>query len=293
MNVGLQDIINGLAQGGVYGIVALALVLIFRSTGIINFAQGEMATFCTLLAWTFIVANGWPYWFGFALTLVVAFLLGAAIERVVVRPVEKAPELVIVIVTLGLFLVFESLSHGIYTGPIKQLSWPLGEGAIRVGGLFIGKARIGVLVASLLIMLLIFAFFRYTKVGLAMRAATSNPNAARLMGVSVDRMLMLGWGLSSMVGAAAGIFVANLTGLDPGLMLGVLIYAFAAAVVGGLTSPFGAVVGGLIVGVLENIAGATSFIGSDLKTPAAFLIIVLVLLVRPNGLFGRARVVRV
>ena len=126
-----------------------------------------------------------------------------------------------------------------------------------------------------------------------MRAATSNPNAARLMGVSVDRMLMLGWGLSSMVGAAAGIFIANLTGLDPSLMLGVLIYAFAAAVVGGLTSPFGAVVGGLIVGVLENVAGVTSFIGSDLKTPAAFLIIVLVLLVRPNGLFGRARVVRV
>src|SRR5579885_3070688 len=117
MNVGLQDIINGLAQGGVYGIVALALVLIFRSTGIINFAQGEMATFCTLLAWTFIVANGWPYWFGFALT------------RVVVRPVEKAPELVIVIVTLGLFLVFEAIDYGIYSGPIKQLAWPLGQGA--------------------------------------------------------------------------------------------------------------------------------------------------------------------
>lgn len=293
MHIGLQDLINGLAQGGVYGIVALALVLIFRSTGIINFAQGEMATLCTMIGWTFIVANGWPYWVGFVLTLGVAFVLGAAVERVVMRPVEKASELVIVIVTLGLFLVFEALTGGIYAGPLKSLGEPFGRGSVHIGDLFIGKPRIGVFVTSLLIMAAIFAFFRFTKIGLAMRATTSNANAARMMGVNVDRMLMLGWGLASMVGAAAGIFIANLTGLDSGLMVGVLIYAFAAAVLGGLNSPLGAIVGGMVVGVLENVAGATSFIGSDLKTPAAFLVIVLLLVLRPNGLLGTARVSRV
>jgi branched-chain amino acid transport system permease protein len=295
MHFDAQQIINGLAVGSIYGAVALALVLIFRSTGVINFAQGEMATFTTFIAWTFIIANGWNYWIGFVLTLVVAFILGAGVERVIIRPVEKAPELAIVIVTLGLFIVFNSLSLGIWQSLPKSFPpAPLFKGgSIHVGNLFISRPHIGVFISSLIVMALIFLFFRYTKVGLAMRAATLNPTAASLMGVNVDRMLMIGWGLSAAVGATAGIFTANLILLDPNMMFGVLIYAFAAAVLGGLTSPIGAVVGGLLVGVLESLAGTTSIIGSDLKTPVAFLVIVLVLLVRPSGLFGRARVSRV
>ncbi len=293
MHFDVQQIINGIAVGSIYGAVALALVLIFRSTGIINFAQGEMATFCTYIGWTFIVADRMPYWIGFTVALAFAFLLGVGIERVVIRPVERAPELAVVIVTLGLFTIFNSLSLGVWQSLPKPFPTPFKGGAIHVGNLFISRPHLGVLISSLVVMALIFAFFRFTKVGLAMRASTLNPTAARLMGVNVDRMLMLGWGLAAAVGGAAGIFTANLILLDPNMMGGVLIYAFAAAVLGGLTSPVGAVVGGLLVGVLESLAGTSSFIGSDLKTPVAFVVIVLVLLIRPAGLFGRTRVSRV
>lgn len=288
MSLDIQQLVNGLALGSLYGGLALAIVLIFRATDILNFAQGELATLCTYIAWTIIVANHVPYWIGFIAALVLAFGVGALVERTVVRPVEGAQILTAVIVTFGVFLIANSVDLGVWGGIPVSFPGPFGEEAIEVGGIYIGRQYLGILVSSLLIMAGVFLYFRFTKTGLAMRAATSNPAAARLMGISVERMRMLGWGLSCTVGAAAGIFLANLTLLEPNMTAGVLIYAFAAVVLGGITSPLGAVVAGLSLGVLETLAGTTDLIGSELKTPFAFFVFVIVIVIRPGGLFKSA-----
>src|SRR6266542_2844358 len=239
MEVFIQQVVSGLATGGIYASIALALVMSYQATDVVNFAQGEMAMFSTYLAWSMLHA-GVPYWLTFCATLVIAFVGGLLIERVVIRPVENAPILAIVIVSL------------------------------------------------------LFLFFRYTTLGLAMRAAAQNPVSSRLCGIRVSWMLALGWGLAATFGAVAGMMVAPIVFLDPNMMGGIQIYAFAAATVGGFTSPPGAVVGGLLVGVTENLVGTyVPFIGTELKLTVALAMIIIVLLVRPSGLFGRTIVGRV
>ncbi|POM23032.1 High-affinity branched-chain amino acid transport system permease protein LivH [Actinomadura rubteroloni] len=287
-----QQVVEGLGAGAIYASLALALVLIYQFTGIVNFAQGELAMFSTFVAWQFVHA-GVPFWLALALTLAVSFAGGTLIERVLIRPVEGAPELTLVIVTLGLFLVVNAAAGWIWSFLIKDFPSPFPSGALHGGGVDVGYSTLGVLGVVAGVMGLLYLLFRYTKVGLAMRAVASNPQSARLSGVRVSRMLALGWGLSALVGAVSGVLVAPVLFLEPNMMGGVLIYAFAAATLGGFDSPLGAVVGGLVVGVAETLAGAyVHAIGSDLKIGVPLAVILVVLLFRPQGLFGRAAVER-
>jgi branched-chain amino acid transport system permease protein len=289
----LQQIISGLATGGIYGSVALALVMIYQATDVVNFAQGEMAMFSTYLAWTLINA-GLPYWGAFVATLGISFVGGVIIERVVIRPVERAPILTIVMVCIGLVFIFNSMAGWIYSYIQKPFPSPFPERPIRIGNIVFGAHDVGALGVTLLVLAFLYVFFRYTTLGLAMRAAAQNPTSSRLCGIRVGWMLAVGWGLAALVGAVAGMMIAPIVFLDPNMMAGILIYAFASATLGGFTSPVGAVVGGLIVGVLENLVGTyVAFIGTELKLTVALALILVVLVVKPSGLFGRAAVHRV
>ena len=285
----LQQIFSGLAAGAVYASLALALVMIYRSPDLVNFAQGEMAMFSTYIAWTLVNA-GLPFWGAFTITLVVSFLGGMLIERVVIRPVENAPVLATVVVTIALLLIFNSVAGWIYTYTLQDFPSPFPDRPVF--GALITTRDLGVIAVTLIMLLLLFLFFRFTSTGLAMRAAAQNPASARLCGIRVGHMLAIGWGLAAAIGATAGIMVAPVLFLDPNMMGGVLLYAFTGALLGGITSPVGAVIGGLVVGVTENLVG-TYLIASQLKLTVALILIIIVLVFRPNGLFGTAVVRRV
>jgi branched-chain amino acid transport system permease protein len=290
-----QQIAAGVRDGGIYASLALALVLIYRSTRVINFAQGEMATFTTFVAWA--LMNQWAhlsFWVVFPIVLAIAFAGGVAIERLIIRWVEDAPVLTVVIVTLGLALLLNGLMSVIWGGEEKQFNGPFSTRTIDVGGVPISVQDIGIIVVSLVLVVLLVLFFRFTKVGLALRAAALNRETSGLAGVRVGWMLALGWGLAAVLGAVAGMMIAPVIFLDPNMMQTILLYAFAAAVLGGLDSPIGAVVGGILLGLAIDLLGRyVSYIGSTLKLPAALLLILFVLLLRPSGLFGRVTARRV
>jgi branched-chain amino acid transport system permease protein len=294
----IQTVATGLSMGSVYAVIALAIVLIYRSTGVVNFAQGEMAMFSTFIAWSMVVYFGaWSlplnmnYWLPFFLAMLIAAFIGAAVERVILRPVEEAPVINSVIVTLGLFTLFNTVAVWRYGGIAKPFPSPafFHGSALSVGPVVISRLNIGVFCMSVLIMLILYLFLNYTKLGLAMRAAAENRMACRIVGIPASRMLTLGWALSAAVGAVAGMLVAPIVFLSASMMFATLIFAFAAAVLGGLQSLPGAIVGGLLLGIIQNMAG--TYIGSEIDITTAFVVIVLVLLVRPTGLLGR-RVVR-
>ena len=291
MEVFIQQVVSGLATGGIYASLALALVMIYQATDVVNFAQGEMAMFSTYLAWSMLHA-GVPYWLTFCATLVIAFVGGLLIERVVIRPVENAPILAIVIVSIGLLVILNSVAGWIYSYIQKPFPSPFPSKPIQIGNIVFGAHDLGAIGITLVILSLLFLFFRYTTLGLAMRAAAQNPVSSRLCGIRVSWMLALGWGLAATFGAVAGMMVAPIVYLDPNMMSGILLYAFAAALLGGIDSPGGAVLGGLVVGVLENLLGAF-VIGNELKLVVALVLITGVLLVRPSGFFGSVQVSRV
>ncbi|MFM9882819.1 MAG: branched-chain amino acid ABC transporter permease [Burkholderiales bacterium] len=293
MEVFIQQVVSGLATGSIYAALALALVMIYEATDVVNFAQGEMAMFATYICWTMLNA-GMPYWAAFFLTLAIAFSGGVLIERVVIRPVENAPILAIVIVTIGLLVIFNSMAGWIYSYIQKPFPSPFPKEPLRLGGIVFGAHDLGQIGVTLVMLLCIWLFFRFTPLGLAMRAAAQNPVSSRLVGIRVGWMLALGWGLAAMFGAVAGMMVAPIVFLDPNMMAGIQIYAFAAATLGGFSSPLGAVVGGLIVGVVENLVGTyVKFIGTELKFSVALVMIIGVLVLKPSGLFGRTVVKRV
>ena len=279
-----HQVISGLASGSIYAAVALALVMIYQATHHVNFAQGEMATLSTYICLTLINA-GVPYWGAFVITVIVSFIMGAVVERVLIRPVNNAPILTVVGVFIGLLLVINATDGWIFDYIIKPFPSPFGGGQPMLDG-FISSHELGETGVTLLVLLLVYLFFRHTTLGLAMRAAAFNPTSARLCGVRVNRMLALGWGMAAAIGAVAGMMVAPIVFLDPNMMFGILIYAFAGALLGGIDSPLGAVIGGFIVGVLENVFGAY-IVGTELKLTVALIIIVAVLLVKPAGLLGR------
>ena len=281
-----QQLASGIREGAIYAGLALALVIIYRSTRVINFAQGEMATFTTFIAWS-LMNRGLSFWAAFPIVLVIAFAGGVTIERVLIRPVENASVITIVIITLGLALLLNGLMVQIWGGDTRPFHGPFSTRTIDVGGVPVSVQDIGIVVVSLALVVLLALFFRFTKLGLALRAAAANPDSSRLVGVRVGWMLAFGWGLAAVLGAVAGMMIAPVVFLDPNMMQTVLLYAFAAAVLGGLDSPVGAVVGGLLLG------GYVGFVGQALKLPTALLLILLVLLVRPAGLFGRVAVRRV
>jgi branched-chain amino acid transport system permease protein len=286
----LHQVLSGLATGGIYASIALALVMIYQATHHVNFAQGELAMFSTYIAWTLIDA-GLPYWLAFVLTLGFSFVAGVVIERVIVRPIENAPVFAVVTVFVGLLLILNSLAGWIYGYTIKSFPSPFPSNA-WYGSSYMSAHEVGMIVVTLGVLLLVFLFFRFTPLGLAMRAAAQNPVSSRLVGIRVGWMLALGWGLAGMIGSVAGMMAAPIVYLDPNMMAGVLLYGFAAALLGGINNPWGAAMGGFIVGVLENLAGAY-VVGTEVKLTVALIIIVGVLLLRPSGLFGRTLVTRV
>jgi len=288
MEAVLLQFLAGLATGSIYASLALALVMIYQATHLVNFAQGEMAMFATYIAWALINA-GMPYWAAFLLTVAFAFVFGVLIERVVIRPVENAPVLAVVAVFIGLLVILNSIAGWIFTYTIKSFPSPF---PAALGIRYMSPHQVGALLVTLAVLALLYVFFRFTPLGLAMRAAAQNPVSSRLVGIRVGWMLALGWGLAAAVGAIAGMMVAPIVYLDPNMMAGILLYAFAAALLGGIDSPGGAVVGGLLVGVLENLLGAF-VIGNELKLVVALVLIVGVLLVRPSGFFGSVHVSRV
>jgi branched-chain amino acid transport system permease protein len=297
----IQQVASGLANGAIYACVALALVMIFVSTSHINFAQGEMAMFSTYLSWQ-LIQWGVGYWPAFVIAVLVSFVGGILIERTILRPLHTAPVLSVVVVFIGLLAVFNSVAGTIWSYLIKEYPSPFPKEAFDLAGL-IGAHQVGVVVVTLVVLSALYVFFRYTPLGLAMRAAAQNPVSARLAGVRVDWMLALGWGLAAAVGAVAGMMVAHIVYLEPNMMAGILLYAFAGALLGGITSPGGAVLGGFMVGVLENLVAffgnviekqiGVYIIGNGEKLTVALIIVICVLTLKPSGLFGRVVVTRV
>ncbi|MCA3275052.1 MAG: branched-chain amino acid ABC transporter permease [Roseomonas sp.] len=290
MEAFLLQLTAGIATGGIYASVALAIVMIYQATHHVNFAQGEMATLSTFIALTMIQA-GLPYWVAFAGTLVVSFVMGALVERLIMRPVQHAPILTHVGVYIGMLLIIGNLTGWVFGYTTKVFPSPFEGGGPMLGGLF-SAHQLGSVVVTLAVLILVYLFFTKTSLGLAMRAAAYNPRSARLVGIRVDVMLALGWGLAAAIGSVAGMMVAPIVFLDPNMMLGILLYAFAGALLGGIDNPTGAVIGGFMVGVLENLAGAY-IVGTDLKLTVALVIIIGVLVLKPSGLFGRVVFTRV
>jgi branched-chain amino acid transport system permease protein len=286
----IQQFAAGLTSGAIYACVALGLVMIYVSTDHINFAQGEMAMFATYIAWAMIDA-GMPYWIAFGLTVLIAFAGGLFIQRVILKPLETAPVLALVVCFIALLSIFNALAGMIWSYTIKQFPSPFPQRDLTGDGL-ISVQQLGVVAVTLIMLAVLTLFFRFTTLGLAMRAAAQNPVSARLMGVRVSWMLALGWGLAAGIGSIAGMLVAPIVFLDPNMMTGILVYGFAAALVGGIGNPLGAVAGGFIVGVLENLVGSY-VIGNELKLTFALIIVISVLLFRPAGLFGQVIVKRV
>lgn len=285
----LHQLIAGFATGGIYASLALALVMIYQATHHVNFAQGEMAMFSTYLSWGMINA-GFPYWVAFGFTLLVSFVLGIGVERVFIRRMEHAPVLSVVIVFLALSMIFNSLAAYLFGTTIQTFPSPFPETAWRNS--YVGAHEIGVVLVTLAVVAVLFVFFRFTTLGLAMRAVADNANSSRLVGIRVGRMLALGWGLAAALGAIAGMMVAPVVFLEPNMMAGLQLYAFAAALLGGIDNPVGAVLGGFLVGMLENVIGAY-WIGTELKLTVALALIVLVLIFKPSGLLGKHAVSRV
>ncbi|WP_428248377.1 branched-chain amino acid ABC transporter permease [Ferrovibrio sp.] len=286
----LQQLASGVASGGIYASLALAFVMIYQSTHHINFAQGEMAMFSVFIAAVSIDA-GVPYWGAFAIALGSAFLIGVVIQRVIVRPLTKAPVLAHVVLFVGLLVLFNGLAGLLFGHTTRTFQSPFSSDFIPRNR-FVSAHEVGLVLVVLVMLGLLYSFFRYTKLGLAMRAAAYNPDSSEYVGIRVGWMLALGWGLGGVFGTISGIMVAPIVFLDPHMMAGVLVYGFAGALLGGINNPWGAAAGGFLVGIIDTLAGAYLF-GTELKLTVALVIIVVVLLIKPSGLFGRPIIERV
>ena len=291
-----QQTVAGLANGGIYASLGVALVLIYRATQVINFSQGALATFTTYIAWQ-LMQWGLSYWPAFVLTLGIAFAGGILVELIAIRPVERRGNiLTVVIASIGVLILVEGAVGWIWGAEIRFMPPAFPAHTIHVGSVAFSVQDLGTIGVSIASVLVLWALFQFTKLGLAIRAAAQRPEAARFVGVRVSWMLSLGWGLAAVLGAVAGMMAAASPSvlLQPNMMDGVLIYAFAAAVVGGLESPAGAVIGGLAIGAMLNLLGSyVSWVTPPLLLPAAFVVMLIVLLVKPSGLFGRTQVRRV
>jgi branched-chain amino acid transport system permease protein len=286
----LHQLLSGLALGAIYAIVALAVVMVYKATRHVNFAVGEMAMFAAFVA-AAMIAGGFPYWVAFAMTLALAFTMGFVLERVLVDRLDRASPLSVVVVMIGLLLIFNSMAGWLFGFTVRAFpspfaSWPLPTTR------YLSAHETGVIVTSFGVLGAVYLLFEHTRLGLALRATADNRISSRLVGIRVDWMLAFGWGLAAAIAAVAAMMVAPLVYLEPNTMAPVLIYGLAAAVFGGIDSAPGAVAGGLIVGAIENLAGAY-VVGPELKLAVALALIVSVLIIRPAGLFGTRTVSRV
>jgi branched-chain amino acid transport system permease protein len=288
-----QQIVNGIGDGAIYASLGLALVLIYRTTNIANFAQGEMATFSAYLAWQ-MVDWGVPLWWSFLIAIILSMLVGVLAYLLLVRWVQHRDELTIVIVTLGLFLAFNSFDGAIWGFLQLSLPSPFPERSFAIGALRFNAELLGTIALLIAISTGMFLLLQHTRLGTALRAAASNATSAMLVGVPFTAMMAIGWGLAAALGAVSGLLVGPKLTLDPNMMGAIIIYAFAAAVVGGLTSYRGAVVGGAIVGISQALSMAyLPWLGSDLQILLPLMLIVAVLIIKPEGLFGSTVVIRV
>ena len=289
--------LSGVSNGMIYAAVALALVMIWRATRIVNFAQGAMLMFTTFIAWDLAQQHGVNYWIALLVAMAAGLVLGGVSERLLVRPVETGPPLNAVIVTLGLFIFLQGLA-GMIWGNAQAHSYPPGYSIVgyKAGSrtLFFAPNDLYIVIAVVVLVVLLYLLFNKTPVGLRMRAAAFNPEVARLLGVHVGRLLTVGWALAAMVGALAGILAAGTTAgyvVPSGPFDALLVYGFTAAVIGGLDSPIGAVVGGLALGILLSLGD--SYVDNNIEGMYALLILIAVLMIRPNGLFARQHARRV
>ncbi len=279
----LQQLIGGVALGCVYGLIALGFVLIYKATEVVNFAQGEIMMLGAFLSYTFIATFGLNYWIGFALCLVCMAIIGSVIERLVVRPILGYPQFSIVMATIGLGLVLRALAGIIWGTDDLRLETPFTGGVVRVGQLVLSSDSLSIIVATAVLCAVLYAFFRFTRIGIAMQATSQNMLAAYYMGIPVKRMFSLIWSLSAAVACAAGILLAPITLIHANLgFLG--IKAFPAAVLGGFGSIPGAVAGGILIGIVESLSGF--YLPEGFKDVAAYIVLLAVLLWRPQGLFG-------
>ena len=291
-----QQVVAGLASGGIYATLALALVLIHRATGVINFAQGEMGMFSTYIAWSLVNHHGFSYWPAFVLTLLISFGGGAAIYQGVIRPLARGGEIAVVIATIALLVVLNGAAGWIWSPEVQSFGSPFPNTRFTIGGVVISVQDVGTIGVSLACVAVVFTFFRFTRVGLQMRAAALRPGTSRLLGIRVTIMLAVGWGLAAMLSAVSGMMAAPTLPLEPNYMLTVLVYAFAAAILGGIDSPAGAVAGAYMLGVGISLLGTyVGYVQTDsvLELPIALAVLLVILLFRPAGLFGRAVVRRV
>lgn len=292
MELLLNQVLVGISTGAIYACMALAIVMIYQAIDHINFAQGEMAMFSTFIAYQ-LMQWGLPYWWAFSLTLLIAFIGGVLIERILFKPLGNASVLVQIAGFIALFEILNSVAGLTWDWTIKHFPTPFGAGPF-LGSRLISIHQVGMIGTTVVLLVALYGFFRFTQTGLAMRAAAALPESAKLVGINVGWMVALGWGMAATIGAIAGILVAPVVFLEPNMMGAILLYGFAAAVLGGLTSPLGAVIGGFLVGIFENLVGTyVPGVGNELKLPIALALIVTVLIVKPGGLFGRPAVRRV
>jgi len=288
----VQLVVDGLSTGSIYGAIALAIVLVNQATGLINFAQGGMAVLAAYVAW-WQTTHGVPLVLAILVSIVFSFALGAVVERWLIRRFERGDPDTAVVVTIGLLTLITGLCGWLWTYNNQQFPSLFPLGTVSFLGVSISIRSIGTTLVIVVAMLLLQGLFIGTKLGLALRAVAINPQSAAFSGLPVGRLLMVGWGLAAGLGAVAGALVAPQLTLTPGMLDNALVYALAAVILGGLTSPVGVVVAAWIIGVLENLAAVyIDFIGFDLKVAVPFILIFVVLIVRPQGLFGRKSVVR-
>jgi len=292
-----QRLVDAMDNGFVYSAMALALVLIYKATGVINFAQGNMAMFGTFIAYVIIVEQGLPVAIGILVAMAISALAAAVIERLFIRPFDPSNHLALTIVTLSWFLILAALAGVIWAYDPKAFPTPFPGGKndfFDLGGVRIRYESIGIWLTVLVVVALVTLLLKRTKIGLAFRSVSSNLESSRLVGIHIGRTLQFGWALAAAVGTLAGCLIARVTYLDPNFMGRVLVYSFAAATLGGLDSLGGAVIGGVLIGMAETmLSGYVGFIGSELALAGALVVIVVILLVKPSGLFGSTRVERV
>jgi branched-chain amino acid transport system permease protein len=298
MQLFLDRLFDALQNGATYATLALALAVIYKATGHINFAQGEMAMFSAFIVYVLSVEQGWPVVLAIVATMVMAAAFGAGVERLLVRPLERRNPLSIILVTLALFLVLNSLAHRVWFGPPRPFDSPYPDPqrhVVEVAGATLPHATIAYWITLLVAGGLLTLVLRRTRMGLAFRSVASNRESARLVGIDVGRTLMLGWAIAAALGVLAGVIAASNRGqFDANLMLPLMIYAFAAVTLGGFDSLGGAVLGGVVIAMIETMAGGyVPAIGSELAQGTALATILVVLLARPSGLFGSTRVQRV
>lgn len=293
----LQRNFDGLTNGFIYAAMALALVLIYKATGVVNFAQGELAMFGTFIAYVLTTEQGLPVWIGIFLAMAISAAAAAGIERTLIRPFDPANHLAITIVTLGLFLGINAIAGVIWLYDPRAFQSPFPAAAddqVTIAGARLRYEYVGIWATVIVVVILVNLLLRRTKVGLSFRAVSSNLDSSKLVGIHVGRTLQFGWALAAAVGTLSGSLVAHTTLLEPNLMGRLLIYSFAAATLGGLDSLGGAILAGLLVGLLQTMVGGyIDIVGSELSLAVALGIIVVVLAVRPAGLFGTKRVERV